>query len=236
MTPSKTLTKRIIDKFGRVVDLKKQPEVLEEIIHEVTDRLRAEHEPAKASTPPFGISWMDSWVAHWVHAENLRKLEQRDREVAAVLRGLVDLRFRERLDEIRDHLRAGPPDGGPPEPGPPPPAGPAIFSPPDGGPAEPGVPPAGPSIFSPPDGGPPEPGVPPAGPAIFSPPDAGPPEPGVPPEPPAGPSGPQAFDGGFAENPWILYWFVSIQAPQLLQVIDLHLTRRLESLQRSSRG
>ncbi len=68
----------------------------------------------------------------------------------------------------------------------------------------------------PPDAGPPPP----------EPPDGGTPEPGVP--PPPEPPGPSAI--GFAENPWILYWFVSLKAPMLLDVIDLHITRRLESL------
>jgi hypothetical protein len=95
------------------------------------------------------------------------------------------------------------------------PAGPTA-EPPDGGPPEPSPPtPAGPAIFTGPDAGPPEP------------PDGGPPEPGVP--PPAGPDG--AGIGGLAENPWILYWFISVKAPMLLDVIDLHFSRRLESLQ-----
>lgn len=77
----------------------------------------------------------------------------------------------------------------------------------------------------PPDGGPPEPGVPPVGPvgpALLEPPDGGPPEPGVP------PVGPQASLPG--ENPWILYWFVSLKAPLLLDVIDAQLERRLEEI------
>jgi hypothetical protein len=59
---------------------------------------------------------------------------------------------------------------------------------------------------------------------VFGTPDGGPPEPGT---PPAGPSA-QPFELG--ENPWILYWFLSIKAPMLLDVIDLHLTRRLQEL------
>lgn len=83
-------------------------------------------------------------------------------------------------------------------------------------------------LAEPPDGGTPEPGTPPVGPSASpEPPDGGPPEPGVPPDPPAGP------DGGFgvvAENPWILYWFISVRTPMLLDVIDLHITRRLEAI------
>jgi hypothetical protein len=67
---------------------------------------------------------------------------------------------------------------------------------------------------------------PPTGPnAAFlaeEPPDGGPPEPGTP------PTGPEA--GFLADNPWILYWFISLRAPMLLDVIDAHLTRRLEEL------
>lgn len=89
-----------------------------------------------------------------------------------------------------------------------------------------------------------EPGSPPVGPSggrsgsIFSdepePPDGGPPEPGVP-DPPAGPhpGGPDASRfGTVVDNPWILYWFISLKTPMFLDVIDLHITRRLEALQR----
>jgi hypothetical protein len=83
----------------------------------------------------------------------------------------------------------------------------------------------------PPDGGPPEPGTPPAGPRSgflnAEPPDGGPPEPGTP------PAGPEA--GFLAENPWVLYWFISLRAPMLLDVIDAHVTRRLEELSAGTR-
>jgi hypothetical protein len=77
-------------------------------------------------------------------------------------------------------------------------------------------------LNEPPDGGPPEPGTPPVGPSVFEPPDGGPPEPGT---PPVGPD--VSFLG---DNPWILYWFISLKAPMLLDVLDAHLTRRLEEL------
>jgi hypothetical protein len=78
------------------------------------------------------------------------------------------------------------------------------------------------AVLEPPDGGPPEPGTPPTGPSsVFEAPDGGPPEPGTP------PTGP---DVGLVENPWILYWFVSVKAPMLLDVMDAHLTRRLNDL------
>jgi hypothetical protein len=167
---------------------------------------------AQLSAPPFGLSWMDSWVAHWIYAENLTRVQRQDRELATVLQSLVDMRFQVRLDEIRRFIR----DGG------------IRMEPPDGGPPEPGTPPAGPARFEAPDGGPPEPGTPPAGPARLEPPDGGPPEPGPPPD---GPS-PGPDIGAFGENPWILYWFLSIKTPMLLDVIDLHITRRLEELRR----
>lgn len=72
-----------------------------------------------------------------------------------------------------------------------------------------------------PDGGSPEPGGPPVGPSVMEP-DGGPPEPGTP------PVGPEA--GFLGDNPWILYWFVSLKAPMLLDVIDAHLTRRLSEM------
>jgi hypothetical protein len=163
--------------------------------------------PAGEAPAPFGVSWMDSWVAHWVYTEHAQAAGRRGEALGQVMRDLVDLKFDQRLDQIRAFIRdyrAEPPDGGPPEPGVPPPAGPAVvFAPPDGGTPEPGVPPAGPSPTPvPPDGGPPEPGVPPTGPEAAL----------------------------FGENPWILYWFVSLKAPQLLDVIDAHLSRRMSEL------
>jgi len=32
------------------------------------------------------------------------------------------------------------------------------------------------------------------------------------------------------ENPWVLYWFVSLKAPELLSLIDAHFSRRLRDL------
>ena len=249
------LHKRIVDRFGPVIDLKENPGVLLDLCEELGVRPQPAgsagvQAPAAA---PFGVSWMDSWVAHWIYQENLNAAGAQDQALAALLQNLVDLKFNERLGEMQRFVRnfprfgAEPPDGGPPEPGTPP-AGPERFAragsilaaePPDGGPPEPGTPPAGPARFGrparllseePPDGGP-EPGAPPAGPARFGrptrflaeePPDGGTPEPGVP------PTGP---DSGFMrENPWILYWFLSIKAPALLDVIDAHMTRRLNDL------
>jgi hypothetical protein len=238
MKPPKDLHRRITDKYGSTIDLKKNPDVLQDIVEEVSAMLQTGEGTLGTEPPasPFGVSWMDSWVAHWVYSEKLRKaVEGQNEEVAQVLRSLVDLKFNERIGEMRRFLRdhgplASPPDGGTPEPGVPPagPAGPARFEPPDGGPPEPGTGPGptGPAIFEPPDAGPPEPGVPPGGPARFDPPDGGPPEPGVP------PTGPDA--GFLRENPWILYWFVSVKAPLLLDVIDAHMTRRLNELSGSS--
>lgn len=60
-----------------------------------------------------------------------------------------------------------------------------------------------------------------------APPDGGPPEPGTPP-----PAGPHTIEEAefLGDNPWILYWFVSLKAPMLLDVIDAHLMRRLGEL------
>lgn len=205
MKITKELHNRLVKKFGPVIDLKKDPEILSDIWGEVIEVLRPGlAETRMESVAPFGVSWLDSWVAHWVYNSQMQAAERRDRELATVLQSLVDLKFNERLTEIKRFVQDQgglvnePPDGGPPEPGPPPPAGPASFASPDGGSPEP------------PDGGPPEPGVPP----------------GPEPEPPAGP------DAGFLqENPWILYWFLSVKAPLLLDVIDAHITRRLNELQ-----
>lgn len=222
MKLSNDLYQRVVRKYGPVINLKEQPGLLQELVEEIARAVQPAPVPAPPLPPqpgpaPFGVSWMDSWVAHWVFDENLRAAQGRDKELATALRGLADLKFAERLVDIRRFIR----DYGPfAQPG----------GPPDGGPPEPGTPNPGPSNFEPPDGGVPEPGVPPAGPHIFEPPDAGPPEPGVPPDPPPPepPAGPDA--GILAENPWVLYWFISLKAPQLLDVIDAHLSRRMNDV------
>lgn len=187
--PSPDLVKRIISKFGPRIDIGEQPEILDDLLKEVAAPPSAE--PDAGRSEPFGVSWMDSWIAHWIFAERARTMEMRGDEVAKMLRALADLKFEERLHEIRDLIeqRRRPNGGGAPEPGTPG----QVFAPPDAGtPSEPGVP-------LPPD-----------------------------PEPPTGPDGFHIF----RENPWILYWFVSIKAPMLLDVVDLHLTRRLEEMMR----
>jgi hypothetical protein len=196
MTLRKRLLKRMMERCGGIIDLKEHPEVLDDIVDEVMANIESdknmEQSVAVKTNPPFDISWMDSWVAHRVFSEKIAEAELKNRELASVLRGMVDLKFNARLEEIRQLI------GGQAEP-------------PDGGPPEPGTPPAGPARFEePPDGGPPD----------------GPPEPGPP--PPAGPAGGEF--GSFAENPWILYWFISLKTPMLLDVIDLHISRRLEAM------
>jgi hypothetical protein len=197
--------------------------LLERIIDEVADSVSPAPDAGPAPASPFDVSWMDSYLAHWTLGQNVTPTYDRFDEVAQMLRDAMDARFEERKADILQWIHGGfdAPDGGPPEPGAPP-AGPATIEAPDGGPPEPGVPPVGPSVFEPPDGGSPEPGAPPAGPATIEAPDGGPPEPGVP------PIGPEARFLG--ENPWILYWFVSLKAPMLLDVIDAHLMRRLGEL------
>ena len=195
------LRDRLAEKYGSVIDLQHDPGALDRLIADVAAAIeegRVEPVPTvpvPGITPapsPFGVSWMDSWVAHWVYSEQARMADRRGEAVGDVMRQLVDLKFEERLGEIRDFLRTQP-----------------HAEPPDGGVPEPGVPPA-----------------PPAGPAtVFSPPDGGVPEPGVPPSPPAGPA-----SGFLGENPWILYWFVSLKAPQMLDVIDVHLSRRMSEI------
>ena len=251
----KDLHQRLIDKYGPVIDLRETPGFLYEVYRQMDLTPDAGPGGSGGSAEPFGVSWMDSWVAHWIYNQKLSAAKSRDAQVAAVLQGLVDLKFNERLVEIQRYINNArrladePPDGGP-EPGSPP-AGPEGFrdqvreefrkvsrifrdEPPDGGTPEPGVPPpAGPErIFlrdAPPDGGTPEPGVPPAGP---EPPGA--PEPGVPVPPLPGPiPGPEI--AALGENPWILYWFLSIKAPLLLDVIDAHVTRRINALVGSER-
>src|SRR5262245_9713193 len=213
---SKDLHARLIERFGSVIDLRENPSILLDILEEIGVMPQAEGGVKTSASPPFGVSWMDSWVAHWVYNEKLNAAKRQDMELANVLQSLADLKFEERLAEIRRFIRdiarfeGEPPDGGPPEPGTPP-AGPARFvareAPPDGGP-------------------PPEPGVP----LPPEPPGPVPPEPPgpVPPPQPVPPTGP--YPARMGENPWILYWFISIKAPMLLDVIDAHITRRLDDM------
>jgi hypothetical protein len=217
MTKFSELLRIISEKHGSVLDLNKNPEILMNIISDlrIHDQQDISNYPAK-NVSPFGVPWMDSWAANWIlHQQPVTApVTAPETEFKSVIRQLTDLKFKERLNEIRkfiiDHDRF-------------------TNEPPDGGPPEPGTPPAGPSSFfgnEPPDGGPPEPGTPPAGPSSFftdEPPDGGTPEPGVPPDP--NPPGPDS--GILRDNPWILYWFVSINTPLILDMIDAHFTRRM---------
>ena len=307
MSLRQKLTTHLMERCGGIVDIKENPEVLDDLVNEVRAHLEAEKGSASpvSGREPFGVPWMDSWVAHHVFAERVADLQSKNREVASLLQGMIDVQFKARLGEIRDVIRgrvAAPPDGGTPEPGVPPvpPVGPARIADPPSIASEPGSPPVGPAgaggklprrpssepgtpspdagggpvgpagrIGTPEPGEPPpaggirpasepgsppvgpagpvrtasEPGSPPVGPAgpvlrnidagdEPEPPDGGPPEPGVP-DPPPGPEPPAGPDTTlFADNPWILYWFISLKTPMLLEVIDLHISRRLEALKR----
>jgi hypothetical protein len=177
------------------------PDIVEELARDLAQALKDGSQPAPMQ-PPFEVGWMDSWVAHWTYHNGIKTAEQRTPELATVLRAMADLKFNERLGEITRFVRDRT----------------RLATPPDAGPPEPGTPPAGPgSIFG---GG------------IFAapePPDGGPPEPGVPDPPTPGPS-PGPDSRALNENPWVLYWFVSLRAPELLSVIDAHFTRRLRDL------
>ena len=141
----KDLHKKITKKYGSVLDLKKKPKLLDDIFAEVTATLRSAAPVTKNVPPasPFGVDWMDSWVANWIVADKIAAAKTQDKEFAAVLQALVDAKFDQRIVEMRDFIKNNP-----------------RFEPPDAGPPEPGVPPVGPAISEPPEGGPPEPGVP----------------------------------------------------------------------------
>ncbi|HEY0678929.1 MAG TPA: hypothetical protein VGD17_11625 [Chitinophagaceae bacterium] len=221
MDISKEIYKKIIKQHGPVLDLKKKPEILDDILRELRSLESDDYSSyQKKTSAPFNGPWMDSWMANWVVQKDLPPSDLSPKEFNTALRQMVDLKFRDRLSDlqrfIRDHL-AEPPDGGTPEPGVPAPAGPSsMFTsiPPD--PDEPFSLAARrrPGLFNtgpdpapePPDGGPPEPGVP------DPPPDPGP------------------DPGALRNNPWVLYWFVSINAPLILDMIDAHMTRRLNEL------
>ncbi len=208
----KALLERLRLKHGDNLDILRNPDLIDEIV--ALDRDAASVQPPP-DVGPFGVAWMDSLVAHWVFARDSAARPRRE-PAARLIEAIAEARLAERMAELQEIIGQGRP---------------GAAEPPDGGPPEPGVPPVGPAIFAPPDGGTPEPGVPPAGPAgpaIFNPPDGGPPEPGT---PPAGPAG--GF-GEIAENPWILYWFLSIRTPALLDVVDLHIDRRIQELSQRS--
>jgi hypothetical protein len=204
MTTQPTLRDQLVEKY-RKEEPRLDPALVGRIVDDVTASLaKGPGEVAGTTDAPFAVSWMDSYLAHWMFGQQVRPTQDRLEEMAPLLRDLLDTRFAERVAAIREWIDR-------------------VAEPPDGGPPEPGVPPVGPSAMEPPDGGPPEPGVPPVGPdAGPEPPDGGPPEPGVP------PTGPEA--GLLSENPWILYWFVSLKLPMLVDVLDAHLERRLAEL------
>jgi hypothetical protein len=214
MSMSVNARQRIVDKYASGASATVDPAVLEQIIDDVV--AATGETPAGKVPSPFAAPWLDSFLAHWALGENVDVTPVTgalSEDAVTALRDLVDVKFRERLAELQRII-----------------AGMQVAEAPDGGPPEPGTPPAGPQAgfldAEGPDGGPPEPGTPPAGPQAgfldAEGPDGGPPEPGTP------PVGPQA--GFLADNPWILYWFISLRAPMLLDVIDAHLTRRLEEL------
>ena len=198
------LIKTITRKHGSLIDLNKNPEVLMDIVTEL--RIREEHNaPAleKEHVAPFGVPWMDSWAANWIlHQKSENSKSSSAQEFTKVIQQLTELKFRERLAEIKKFVTDWgglvnmPPDGGPPEPGTGPGTGPS-------------------SVFN------------------EEPPDGGTPEPGVPPDPP-GP-GPADLDTNILRNnPWILYWFVSINTPVILDMIDAHFTRRMNDLKQQN--
>lgn len=199
-----------MQKYGNQINLKKNPEILLDIISDLKVHLQPEipdSNPVQPHVTPFGIQWMDSWAANWMlHQQPTIPKASPENEFRTVLEQLTELKFRQRLQDIRRFIIE---NGG------------IVNEPPDGGPPEPGTPPAGPiSVFGP-DGGSPEPGTP-------EPPDGGVPEPGVPNPPDPGPTGPDT--GILRNNPWILYWFVSLNTPFILDMIDAHFTRRLNDL------
>src|SRR5439155_8198677 len=100
----------ITAKYGSVIDLKRNPEILQKIFEEIaTVAPPGASEPHGAGgSPPFGISWMDSWVAHWTVNDKILTAKARDEEFAAVLKGLIDLKFNERLAELKRFIRQYP--------------------------------------------------------------------------------------------------------------------------------
>jgi len=196
------LFRMITGRHGSVLDLNKNPEILMDIITELRISEQQPTDHLAKNPAPFGIPWMDSWAANWVlhQPPPVNSRPSPEDEFRTVIKQLTDLKFRDRLGELTQFIKQHP----------------GVFNEPsDGGPPEPGTGGGGPrSFFSdepePPDGGTPEPGVP------NPPPDPGP-DPGP--------------DGGILrENPWILYWFVSINAPLILDMIDAHFTRRMNDL------
>jgi hypothetical protein len=196
MSKISTILQKLSSKHGSELDLAKNPKILADIISELRISDIDEHlgRPAPSSNP-FGVAWLDSWAANWfLHHQTRATNSAQEKEFKEMIDQLTDLRFRERIQELRQFVKE---------------YGNVIKQFPGEGASEPGNPPVGPAgIF---DEGP-------------EPPDGGTPEPGTPLPPPPGP------DGILQENPWILYWFLSINATLILDMIDAQFTRRLNDI------
>lgn len=124
----KHIYQRIIQKHGPTLDLISNPTVLQDILHDLRSIEQDDFaDYRKKTASPFNVPWMDSWAANWLlHQQSSQG--QPEKEFNAVLRQLVDIKFRQRLHELKEFAGryAEPPDAGPPEPGTPP-AGPQAF-------------------------------------------------------------------------------------------------------------
>ena len=101
------LRERIAKQYGSVIDLKRDPDLFDRIVAEIAASLgESRVEKAAGETPaPFGVSWMDSWVAHWVYTGHAQAAGRRGEALGQVMRDLVDLKFDQRLDQIRAFIR-----------------------------------------------------------------------------------------------------------------------------------
>ena len=120
---------------------------------------------------------------HTGFSQQVKPRGDRLEELGPLIRDLMDTRFEEHVDGIREWIANG-------------------DEPPTGGPAAPEASPIGRSQMDPPHGDAPEPKTPPIASAA----------------------------GLQSDNPWILYWFVCLKAPALVDLLDAHLERRLFEL------
>lgn len=246
----KDIYNRITQKHGTVLDLKSNPAILDDILRDLRSIEQDDFSGnQKKAASPFNVPWLDSWAANWLQHQQSQS-GQSQKEVDAVLGQMIDVKFRERLSELKRFIGGitsptPPPDDlkAPPPPDPEDPDASFYSSPP---PPDPGFfatspqPPDPNDLRAPPPPDPEDPDAsvyaspPPPDPNDFRappPPDPEDPDASVYASPPT--TGTDA--AALRDNPWVLYWFISINAPLILNMIDAHISRRLNDLKMQTR-
>jgi hypothetical protein len=112
--------RRIVDKYTSNATVTVDPAVLEQIIDDIV--AATGEAPTGKIRSPFAAPWLDSFLAHWALGENVDLTPVSaglSEDTVAVLRNLVDIKFRERLAELQRFVQGqqlaesepGTPDG-----------------------------------------------------------------------------------------------------------------------------